>query len=462
MSGDQIKTDIPYKVEVVPYDKRWSDLFKDEAHCIQKTLGEYLKEIYHIGSTSIPNMPAKPAIDMMLVLDNLNDIQLISEKLTHLNYDPIRRQIIPHVSFFTKRQDQPIRFHLHLHERGSPQISRHINFRDYVIQYPDVAHNYAQLKIQLAAQFENDINSYVSGKNKLVQEIDAKAKLWVGRKKDYLLQNTGPRTEDWSQENRVKAMEANLNAHLTHFAQYLTQVELVRVPGFTLVSTGLAESTFNYALDADFSSSSADEKISEVTDYFNQKNSPFSWWISPHDQPDDLSTHLENKGYENTQNYCAMYFDLDTWDGDIFPMPKLNIIRAIDEKTLQDFASVLANDEAASKIYCSWIASILTDDDPIEYYVGYVDGKPVVRGLSCYFAQVAGLYWLATAPSERRKGYGKAMHEYRLKRAKDLGYHSAVLQASSESYPLYLKLGYKECGCFREYKLRGASSLKST
>ena len=109
-----------------------------------------------------------------------------------------------------------------------------------------------------------------------------------------------------------------------------------------------------------------------------------------------------------------------------FSIPKLNIIRATDEKTLLDFALVLANDEAAFKTYFLWIASILTDDDPIEYYVGYVDGKAVVRGLSCYSAQVVGLHWLSTVPSERRKGYGRAMQEYRLKRAKELGYHVAV------------------------------------
>lgn len=55
-------------------------------------------------------------------------------------------------------------------------------------------------------------------------------------------------------------------------------------------------------------------------------------------------------------------------------------------------------------------------------------------------------------PSERRKGYGRAMQEYRLKRAQELGYHVAVLQASNEGYPLYRKLGYKEYGHFREYK----------
>lgn len=445
-------TAVPYKVEVVPYDTRWPELFRNEADLIQKALGTYLKEIYHIGSTSIPGMPAKPAIDMMLVLDNVDDIHAISEKLTKLNYEPIRRQIIPHVSFFTKRQDQTIRFHLHLHERGSPQINRHINFKDYVIQHPNVAHNYAKLKIQLATQFRDDIYSYVSGKDKLVQEIDVQAKLWRDRKRDYLLPNTGSLAKDWSHDKLVKAMEANLNIHMTHFAQYLNHVELIRIPGFTLVNSGLADDTFNYAIDADFSSADANKKISEVTDYFTQKKIPFSWWISPHDQPADLSTHLENHGYKNTENNCAMYFDLDAWDEHISSIPELKIIRATDEKTLHDFALVLANDEAAFKTYFSWIASILTDDDPIEYYVGYVDGRPVVRGLSCYFAQVAGLHWLSTAPTERRKGYGKAMQEYRLKRAKELGYHVAVLQASDEGYPLYRQLGYKECGHFREYK----------
>jgi len=250
-------------------------------------------------------------------------------------------------------------------------------------------------------------------------------------------------------------MVTNLNVHMTHFAQYLNQVELIRIPGFTIVNSSLPDDTFNFVLDADFSSAEANKKILEVTNYFTQKNIPFSWWISPFDKPDDLPEQLERNGYQNTENNTAMYFDLDAWNGHApSSIPQLEIVRASNEKTLHDFARVLANDEVAFKKYFSWIASILTDDDPIEYYVGYVNGNPVVRGLSCYFAQVAGLHWLSTAPDERRKGYGAAMQQYRLKRAKELGYHIAVLQASSEGYPLYQRLGYKECGMFREFKLK--------
>ncbi|CEK11846.1 bifunctional GrpB family protein/GNAT family N-acetyltransferase [Legionella hackeliae] len=443
---------IPATVNVVAYDPNWPNVFNKEAIRLQNILGNFLQEIYHIGSTSIPGMSAKPVIDIMLSVDNVDDIDLIEEKLIQLNYAPIRRQIIPHVSFFTKRQESTVSFHLHLHERGSPQIKRHVNFRDYVIQHPNVAYEYAELKKQLAKEFPHDISSYVSGKDSLVQAIDNKAKQWDGRKRNFLLPNTGCASKDWSDEKLAKAIEANLNVHMTHFAQYLTQVELIRVPGFTIVNSGLSDDTFNYVIDADFSSENADRKIIEVTDYFMKKNTPFSWWICPQDKPENLSVHLEEHGYKNTENNCAMFFDLDTWDGQIVSIPSLEIVRATDEKTLHDFALVLANDEKAFKTYFSWIASILTDDDPIEYYVGYINGKPVVRGLSCYFAQAAGLHWLSTTPEERKKGYGTAMQQYRLKRAKELGYHIAVLQASEGGYSLYKQLGYKECGSFREYK----------
>lgn len=262
--------------------------------------------------------------------------------------------------------------------------------------------------------------------------------------------NTGPLAKHWSYEKLVKAMEANLNVHMTHFAQYLNQVELIRIPGFTIVNTGLSDDTFNYVLEADFTSSEASKKICEITNYF--RNSPFSWWVSPHDKPKNLTAYLENHGYVNTEKNTAMYFDLDAWDGRISVPPNLQIIQAKDEKTLQDFALVSTNDKISFKTYFAWIAPVLTDADPIEYYVGYVNGKPVVRGLSCYFAQVAGLHWLSTASSERRFSYDKSMQEYRLKRAKELGYHIAVLKVSHEDYPHYKKLGYKECGIFREFK----------
>ena len=437
------------KIEIVSHDKRWNQIFDQESIQIRNVLGKHIQAIYHIGSTAIPNMPAKPIIDMMLACDNLHDIDVITEKLTMLGYGMMRRQIIPHCSFITHKQLDNVAFNLHLHERGSPQICRHVNFRDYLTHHPGLAQNYAKLKENLAVTFANDRMSYVLGKDKLVQAIDAKAKRWQERKRDFPKSNTGIPTNQWSDRQIVEATESNLNVHMTHFAQYLDQVEFIRKPGFTLVNSSLSDDTFNYILDGDFSKDEANTKITEVVSYFKQNKIPYSWWVGP---TENISDFLTNYSFKNAENNIAMYLDLDAWKDDSKLMPELEIRQAKDEKTLRDFALVLANDKTAFEKYFSWVATVLTDEDPIEYYVGYVDNKPVVRGLSCYFGQVVGLYWLSTAPDERKKGYGTAMQQFRLRRAKVLGYHIAVLQASNEGYALYKKLGYKECGVFREFK----------
>lgn len=441
------------KVEVIPYNVYWPDIFEQEGQKIQNELNHYLKAIHHIGSTSIPNMSAKPVIDMLLEIESVDDIDLISKKLSQLGYDQLRRQIIPHRSFFTRRLDENISFHLHIYERGDPQVKRHVNFKEYLMQHVKDAEKYAALKIKLAKQFQNDIYQYVLGKDKLVQEIDVKAKLWSLKRKDFLSLNCGVIAKNWTKEKIIKAMEANLNIHMTYFAQYLNEVELIRVPGYTLVNSSLRDDTFNYVLDANFNVEEANKKIAEISQYFANKQLPFSWWVCPNDKPDDLIKHIEQAGYKNSENNRTMYFDLDAWNPEESARSELEIVRAMDEKTLQDFALVLTNDAAAFKKYFSWIAQVLTEDDPIEYYVGYIKGKPVVRGLSCYYAGVAGLHWLSTVPEERKKGYGAAMQQFRLNRAKELGFHIAVLQASTEGYSLYKKLGYKEFCIVREFKL---------
>jgi GrpB-like predicted nucleotidyltransferase (UPF0157 family)/GNAT superfamily N-acetyltransferase len=439
------------KIELVPYDEKWSYLFEKESQNIKNVLGSHLNEIHHIGSTAIPNMPAKPVIDIMLEFDNLDDIDLITEQLNTLNYDNIRRHVIPHRSFFTRRQDKDIRYHLHLRESGDPQIMRHVNFRDFLIHHPEDANTYAALKRKLAAQYADDINNYVSGKDKLVRQIDTKAKLWQGRKHDFRTPNTGRKASTWSREKIIKAMEANLNVHMTHFAQYINQINLIRVPGYTVVNSGLMDDTFNYVLEVDFSKDDASKKIQEVMQCFSADKLPFSWWISPYDQPDDLAARLEHAGLINAENNVGMYIDLDNWQPSV-NKNNLKIIKVADKQGLNDFANILVNNQTAFDQYYEWVAEIYTLDDPIEFYVGYINDQPVTRGQLVYFAQVAGIHNISTAIDERSKGYGSAMEQFLLQRAKKQGFHIAVLQASEEGLFLYLKQGFKECCVFKEFK----------
>lgn len=441
------------KIEIVDYDLDWPKWFIEESQRIQEAVDGQLAAIYHIGSTAIPNMAAKPIIDILIELKNLDNVDEVANELYTLGYAKLHRQIIPYRSFITFRNERGERkVNLHIYEVGDPQVKRHVNFRDYLIAHPEEAAAYADLKKSLAQQFKYDIVQYVTGKEKLVHKIGAKAKLWAHQTKSttFSPQNRGLPASHWARDKILQAMEANLNVHMTYFSQFLEPVELIRVPGWTLVNSGLSDDTFNYVLDTHLEKTKINEKIQEIIQKFATK--PFSWWVSPNDAPADLDQYLEQAGLENAESNVGMYLNLDAWMPSNFKPRGLEIVRALDEKTLQDFASVLANDEESFQKYFSWIASVITDDDPLEFYVGYVNGKPVTRGYMIFYAGVAGLHMLSTTPDERKKGYGTAMQEFRLKRAKDLGYHIAVLQASTQGLPLYRQLGYKEFGVFKEFK----------
>jgi GrpB-like predicted nucleotidyltransferase (UPF0157 family) len=85
---------------------------------------------------------------------------------------------IPGRRFFYKGSDRRSH-HLHIFQEGSPEIDRHLRFRDFMISHPKEAAEYAQLKRGLASRFRSDIDSYCHGKDAFIKEIDAKAEAWV-------------------------------------------------------------------------------------------------------------------------------------------------------------------------------------------------------------------------------------------------------------------------------------------
>lgn len=446
-------------IKLIDHSPKWVDYFKEESDQIQNLLGNHLNEIHHIGSTAIAGIAAKPVIDIMLEFKDLDQIDEIWQSLAQLNYRALRGHIGPHRSYFTRRADSDITYHLHLRESGDPQLNRHVNFRNYMNAHPDKAQAYAKLKLNLAQQHIDNINAYVAGKDKFIQEIDRLAKTWPQRRQNFAPANTGQNIGNWSNEKLVKAMEANLNLHMTYYAQYLSQVNFIRVPGYTLVNSALPDAAFNYILEANFSEEEADTLIPAIINNFATYCSdlptqkvPFSWWISPCDKPQNLTTLLEKYQLQLAETNMGMYLDLDQYLSSAENKDHLEIKQAKTQTELLDFALALTNDKQAFVDYYSALAAVITDEDPIKFYVGYIDNKPVTRGLVVYLAQVAGIYAISTDPAYRYRGYARIMEEFLLTQAKNLGYHIAVLQAAPTGLAFHQKLGFKECCIFKEYK----------
>ena len=164
------------RITMVPHDPNWRQEFENEARQITKALGDNVVTVHHMGSTAIPNIYAKPVIDVLLVVNDHADLDAKQTAMEALGYEAFGEFGIPTRRYFRKDNADGDRTHqVHAFEAGSPQIARHLAFRDYIIAHPDTAREYSDLKQKLAAQHPSDIDAYMDGKHEFIQEIDRRA-----------------------------------------------------------------------------------------------------------------------------------------------------------------------------------------------------------------------------------------------------------------------------------------------
>ncbi|MDJ0567455.1 MAG: GrpB family protein [Pleurocapsa sp. MO_192.B19] len=166
-------------VEVVPYNPQWKKTFDRESQEIARVLAENLLVIHHIGSTAIPNIYAKPIIDFLIEVKDINLITEQTPAMEKLGYEAMGEFGLIGRRYFRKENPPGIRtHHVHIYETGSSEIERHLAFRDYMLAHPKDAEQYSQLKQKLAQKYPYDIESYMDGKDEFVKKMESKAIQW--------------------------------------------------------------------------------------------------------------------------------------------------------------------------------------------------------------------------------------------------------------------------------------------
>ncbi|MCL6270300.1 GrpB family protein [Sansalvadorimonas sp. 2012CJ34-2] len=168
-------------IEVVEYNPEWADLFQKEQTLIQNALTPLEAKVVHIGSTAVPGLAAKPVIDIMILLPEITEIDNYNEKLEQLGYEPKGEFGIPGRRFFMKGGDNRTH-HIHAFTEGNPEAVRHLAFRDYLIAHPQVAAEYASLKLAVARSCDNDMAVYCDEKNDFIQHHEKLALKWFASK----------------------------------------------------------------------------------------------------------------------------------------------------------------------------------------------------------------------------------------------------------------------------------------
>lgn len=176
------------EVAVVPYDSRWPEVFEEERrHLLLCLPHDLVGRIEHFGSTAVPGLAAKPIVDILVEVTNLEETrQRIAPVLEAEGYDYFWRpswgdDTPPFYAWFIKRdRDGNRTHHIHMVEAGF-EIWDRLLFRDYLIVFSDVAWEYAKLKRKLSDAHRGDRVSYTEEKSTFIREVTQRAKEFYGK-----------------------------------------------------------------------------------------------------------------------------------------------------------------------------------------------------------------------------------------------------------------------------------------
>ena len=168
---------MPQHITVLNYDPEWPLKYERERKAIAEILDGNGISIYHIGSTSVPGLAAKPIIDMMAVVRSLEKVDDARGKFSELGYEYLGEFGIAGRRYFRKGGDE--RTHqIHIFQADDwNNIERHLAFRDYMRTHEKERAEYDKIKTALAQRFPYDIDGYCDGKDAFVREMEKRALL---------------------------------------------------------------------------------------------------------------------------------------------------------------------------------------------------------------------------------------------------------------------------------------------
>lgn len=161
-------------IVIVEYDPAWPERFDGERQRISAALGGNARVIEHIGSTSVPGLAAKPIVDILVPVDDVEDEVVYRPALEDAGY-VLRVREQGHRMFRTPELD----VHVHLWRAGSEDVERHVLFRDWLRKDERDRRDYEALKRLLAQRDFDDTNEYADAKGELIGEIMVRALEWA-------------------------------------------------------------------------------------------------------------------------------------------------------------------------------------------------------------------------------------------------------------------------------------------
>jgi GrpB-like predicted nucleotidyltransferase (UPF0157 family) len=156
-------------IYLAPYTDEWPLLFQREATRIHAALGDRVRLLEHVGSTSVPGLSAKPKIDVLLVVDDSSDEASYVPPMESVGYVLRIREPEWHQHRLFKGPDTDV--NIHVHTAGCAEIDRMLQFRDHLRSNETDRLVYEHKKQELAQRTWKYVQHYADAKSAVVEDI---------------------------------------------------------------------------------------------------------------------------------------------------------------------------------------------------------------------------------------------------------------------------------------------------
>lgn len=184
MTNEELWTLFPIIIE--SHNPNWKNTYYEEKKVIEKIIGSHnIERISHYGSTAVPNLLAKPIIDILIEIKADIDIEKLisSMKGAGYIYSPQPNNPAPHMMFlkgYTLNGFKGQVYHIHVRYLGDWD---ELYFRDYLLSHPNVVEEYGKLKLSLKQSYEHDRDGYTNAKTDFIKKATKLAKEEVRKMK---------------------------------------------------------------------------------------------------------------------------------------------------------------------------------------------------------------------------------------------------------------------------------------
>lgn len=174
---------MPREMILLPYDTEWINRFKNIKKELSAIFGDLAADIQHFGSTAVIGMSAKPIIDVMVIVTDIQKVDNLNSEMQRAGYVSKGENGISGRRYFQKFHIDAVNHtqHIHCYEKNNQAAINELMFRDYLNINKEAFTAYLNVKMEASKKYRYSPQEYTEFKTNCVNEIMKQAKQYFAK-----------------------------------------------------------------------------------------------------------------------------------------------------------------------------------------------------------------------------------------------------------------------------------------